>query len=137
MSKADSITKRVKPVASEYFPKWTILISPWARIIPNFVSRDYSLILKSNWRFKKVRDLDRRKRYLTSYILVQKIVWRSSKSRVGLASKWQVWSILFLFEIYDHVSKGKFGPLSNCSKRQVWSRFGEKFGPNLPFDTWS
>ena len=71
--------------------------------------------------------------YLTLYILVQKSVWRSSESRVGLASKRQVWSILFLFEIYDHVSKGKFGPLSNCSKRQVWSRFGEKSGPNLPF----
>ena len=68
-----------------------------------------------------------------SYILVQKSVWRSSESRVGLASKRQVWSILFFFEIYDHVSKGKFGPLSNCSKRKVWSRFGEKFGPKLPF----
>ena len=65
--------------------------------------------------------------------MVQKSVWRSSESRVELASKRQVWSILFLFEIYDHVSKGKFGPLSNCSKRQVWSRFGEKIGPNLPF----
>ena len=71
--------------------------------------------------------------YLTSCILVQKSVWRSSKSRVGLASKRQVWSILFLFEIYDHVPKDKFDPLSNCSKRQVWSIFGEKSGPNLSF----
>ena len=39
----------------------------------------------------------------------------------------------FLSEIQGHVSKGKFGPLSDCSKRQVWSRFGEKSGPNLPF----
>ena len=38
-----------------------------------------------------------------------------------------------LFEIYDHVSKGKFGPHSNCSKRQVCSIFGENSGPNLPF----
>ena len=72
-------------------------------------------------------------KYLTSYILVQKSVWRSSESHVGLASKKQVWSNLFLFEIYDHVSRGKFGPLSNCSKRQVCSIFGEKSGPNLPF----
>ena len=50
--------------------------------------------------------------YLTSYIMVQKSVWRSSESQVRLASKRQVWNILFLFEIYDHVSKGKFGPLS-------------------------
>ena len=48
-------------------------------------------------------------KYLMSYILVQKSVWRRSESRVGLASKRQVWSILFLFES----------------------------GHNLPFDTWS
>ena len=71
--------------------------------------------------------------YLTSYILVQKSVSKSSESRVGLASKWQVWSILFPSEIYDHMSKGKFGPLSNCSKRQVWSRFGEKIWTKLAF----
>ena len=35
--------------------------------------------------------------------------------------------------VLDLPRKGKFGPLSNCSKRQVWSRFGEKTGPNLPF----
>ena len=71
--------------------------------------------------------------YLMSYILVQKSVWRSSESRLGLVSKRQVWSILFLFEISNHVSNGKFGPLSNCSKRQVWSRFEEKSGPKLFF----
>ena len=54
-------------------------------------------------------------------------------SRVRLASKRQVWSTFFLFEIFDHVSKGKFGPHSNCSKRQFWSRFGGKSGPKLPF----
>ena len=63
--------------------------------------------------------------YLMFHILVQKSVWWSSESRVKLASKRQIWSTLYLFEIYDHVSKGKFGPLSNWSKRQVWSRFGE------------
>ena len=60
-------------------------------------------------------------------------VWRRSESRVGLASKMQVWSTLFLFEIYDHVSKGRFDPLFNCSKRQVSSRLGGNSGPNLPF----
>ena len=35
--------------------------------------------------------------------------------------------------VLDLLRKGKFGPLSNCSKRQVSSRFGEKSGPNLPF----
>ena len=42
--------------------------------------------------------------------MAQKSVGRSSESRVELASKRQIWSILFLFEIYDHVPKGKFGP---------------------------
>ena len=36
--------------------------------------------------------------------------------------------VFFLLEIYDHVSKGKFGPQSNYSK----SIFSES-GPNLPF----
>ena len=51
----------------------------------------------------------------------------------GVTSKRQVWSTFFLFEFFDHVSKGKFGPHLNFSKRQVWSRFGEKSGPKLPF----
>ena len=59
---------------------------------------------------------------------------KESRITWGVASKRQVWSTFFLFEIFDHVSKGKFGPYLNCSKRQVWSRFGEKSGPNLPFE---
>ena len=51
---------------------------------------------------------------------------KESTITCGVASKRQVWSTFFLFEIFDHVSKGKFGPDSNCSKRQVCSRFGEK-----------
>jgi len=31
------------------------------------------------------------------------------------------------------ITRQKASPLSNCSKRQVWSRFGVKSGPNLPF----
>ena len=66
-------------------------------------------------------------------ILVQKNVWMSPESRVELLRKGKFGPLFFLFEIFDHVSKGKFGPHLNCSKRQVWSRFGEKIGPNLPF----
>ena len=58
---------------------------------------------------------------------------KESKVTCGVTSKRQVWSTFFLFEFFDHVSKGKFGPHSNCSKRQVCSIFGEKSGPNLPF----
>ena len=50
---------------------------------------------------------------------------KESRITWGFASKRQVWSTFFLFEIFDHVSKGKFGPYPNCSKTQVWSRFGE------------
>ena len=59
---------------------------------------------------------------------------KESKVTCGVTSKRQVWSTFFLFEFFDHMSKGKFGPHSNCSRRQVWSRFGEKTGPNLPFE---
>jgi len=58
---------------------------------------------------------------------------KESKVTCGVSSKRQVWSTFFLFEFFDHVSKGKFGPHSKCSKRQVCSIFGEKSGPNLPF----
>jgi len=74
---------------------------------------------------------------------------KESRVTCGVSSKRQVWSTFFLFEFFDHVSKGKFGPHSNSSKRQVWSKIRRKIldqtclfeqfesGPNLPFDTWS
>ena len=64
-----------------------------------------------------------------SYILVRKSVWRSSESRVGLPSKRQIRFTLSLFEIYDHVSKGKdqtFKLFEKSSlvqiRRKIWTK---------------
>ena len=97
-------------------------------------------------------------KYLMSYILVQKSVWRRSESRVGLASKRQVWSTLKLFEKASLVQIrrkirpnlpfwiiwitcvrcfeiGKFGPdfSPNLDQTCLFEQFEN--GPNLPFPT--
>ena len=55
-----------------------------------------------------------------SFIFWPKGCLQESTITCGVASKRQVWSTFFLFEIFDHVAKGKFAPYSNCS--------------NLPFE---
>ena len=59
----------------------------------------------------------------------------SPPSRDSICMPSQVWSIDFLFEIFDHVINSRrirrFGPYSNSSNTQVWSSSNREKGPNL------